>query len=131
MEFTKYKKLGDYHWRLYDKKRSAKKGIDFRVAWVQEKKVLDIGAGDGLITHLLNCKGIDNEESGVKIAQEKGADVILGEANDLPFPDNSFESALMSDSIEHFEDPIKAVKEAHRVIKKFLYVITPERKEGV
>ncbi len=124
MKFNKYAQHGDYHWRQYARGGGYKAHVDFIKQWVKEKKVLDVGAGDGCITHALGAKGIEYEPDGVKIAQEHGADVIQGDAHDLPFEDNSFEAVVMIDSIEHLEDPIKALKEARRVAP-VLYIHTP------
>lgn len=74
MGFDKYKERGGgaYHWIEYEQKtvygmhaRKVKK-------WVNNGKTLDVGAGDGLITSLLNCEGIDNNKIAVKLAKNKG-----------------------------------------------------------
>lgn len=123
-KFTKYEKWGDYHWRHYDKGTKYKHHADFIKRWVTEKKVLDVGAGDGLITSLVGAIGIDDELSGIKIAQEKGVDVRLGNAYKLEFGDDEFEAIMMIDVIEHFEFPEKALDEAKRVAP-VLYIATP------
>lgn len=123
-EFNKYKKWGDYHWRYYDKGTKYKYHADKIKDWVKEKKVLDIGAGDGLITHLVGAIGIENEQSGIDIAVEKGVDVRKGDAYKLDFNDDEFEAAMMVDVIEHFEFPDKALSEARRVAP-ILYIATP------
>lgn len=129
MYFSKYRDRGDYHWREYaDVKNKYRTHADRVKDWVREKKVLDVGAGDGLITHLLNAKGIEYEAEGVRLAQEKGVDVIQGDAYALPFEDNSFEAVTMIDVIEHLEDPLKALREARRVAP-VLYVNTPPKKD--
>lgn len=90
--------------------------------------MLDIGAGDGLITHLLGAKGIEYEAEGVRLAQEKGVDVIQGDAYALPFENDSFDAVTMIDVLEHFDDPQKALQEARRVAP-VLYVNTPPKKD--
>jgi ubiquinone/menaquinone biosynthesis C-methylase UbiE len=128
MEFTKYQDKGDYHWRQFYQKTKYRKHA-LRVAnWVKEKTVLDIGAGDGLITFLLGAKGIDNEQSGVDIARSKGIDVILGDAYKIPFKDEEFEAVTMIDVLEHMEDPVMALQEAKRVCQKMLYIATPPKR---
>lgn len=128
MEFTKYQKYGAYHWKQYSDGTKYKDHADRVKDWVKEKKVLDIGAGDGLITSLVGAKGIDNEPEGVRLAQEKGVDVILGDAYELPFEDNSFEAVMMIDVLEHFDNPQKALQEAKRVAP-VLYINTPPKKD--
>lgn len=128
MEFTKYHKLGAYHWKMYDDKNTKYSRHADRVKeWVKEKNVLDIGAGDGKITSLLNAKGIDNEPEAVRLAIEKGANVVLGDAYHLPYNDEEFDSVFMGDVLEHFEFPRQVLKEARRVLKEYAYIVTPEK----
>jgi SAM-dependent methyltransferase len=128
MRFTKYQTLGAYHWRDYKNGKKYRAHADRIKEWVKEKNILDIGAGDGLITHLLSARGIEYEPEGVRLAQEKGADVIQGNAYDLPYKNDSFDAALMIDVIEHFEEPRKALQEARRVAP-VLYINTPPKKD--
>lgn len=126
--FTKYQKYGAYHWKQYADGTKYKVHADRVKEWVKEKNVLDVGAGDGLITHLLGAKGIEYEAEGVRLAQEKGVDVIQGDAYALPFEADSFEAVTMIDVLEHFEDPAKALREAKRVAP-VLYINTPPKKD--
>ena len=124
--FTKYDKHGAYHWDQYAKGGKYKKHADRIKDWIKEKKVLDIGAGDGLITSLIGASGIDNEKKAVELANGKGVNVDLGNAYKLPFANNSFDAILMADVIEHFGEPERALKEAFRVAP-VLYITTPEK----
>jgi SAM-dependent methyltransferase len=126
--FTKYETRGAYHWKQYADGTKYKAHADRIKAWVKEKNVLDVGAGDGLITHLVGAKGIEYEPEGVRLAQEKGVDVVLGDAYNLQFPDNSFDAVMMIDVLEHLDDPQKALREARRVAP-ILYVNTPPKKD--
>lgn len=126
--FTKYEKHGAYHWKQYYDGTKYKTHADRVREWVREKNVLDVGAGDGLITHLLGAKGIEYEAEGVRLAQEKGVDVIQGDAYALPFGNDSFEAVTMIDVLEHFETPWIALQEAKRVAP-LLYVNTPPKKD--
>ncbi len=126
--FTKYAQFGAYHWKQYADGTKYKAHADRVKEWVKEKNVLDVGAGDGLITHLLGAKGIEYEAEGVRLAREKGVDVIQGDAYALPFGDHSFEAITMIDVLEHFEDPLKALQEARRVAP-ILYINTPPKKD--
>lgn len=128
MRFTKYEKRKAYHWREYVRGGKYRQHCDFIRGWVLEKKILDIGAGDGLITYLLDATGIDNEPEAIRIADAIGANVALGDAYNLPFPDNSFEAVTMIDVIEHLGDPEKVLIETRRVAP-VLYIATPERQD--
>ena len=128
IRFTKYDTKGAYHWKQYADGTKYKAHADRVKEWVKEKNVLDVGAGDGLITHLLGAKGIEYEPEGVRLAQEKGVNVVQGDAYNLPYEDNSFEAVTMIDVIEHFEDPAKALQEARRVAP-IIYINTPPKKD--
>ena len=126
MRFDKYDKKGDYHWREYeDPTTKTYKHVQIIKDWIKEKNVLDIGAGDGLITGLMGFTGIDNEPTGVKLANEHEANVILGSAYELPWDDGTFSAALFGDTLEHLEEPEKALREAYRVLEDYLYVVNP------
>lgn len=126
MRFTKYEKHAAYHWRQYVRGDKYRKHADRIKQWVHEKNVLDVGAGDGLITYLLGATGIEYEPTAVAIANAIGVKVLHGDAYMLPFEDNSFDAVTMIDVIEHFDKPEDALREAHRVAP-VLYLATPER----
>jgi len=127
-EFLKYKKFGSYHFKQYrDKNTKYSRHATIVKKWVQEDNVLDVGAGDGLITLLLNAKGIDNEPIAVELAQKHDADVILGSAYELPFEDESFDAVFCGDVLEHLPEYEKALQEIKRVTKKYLYLVTPTK----
>ena len=127
MRFSKYAKLGAYHWKQYTDNTKYTRHANKVKDWVKEKQVLDVGAGDGLITYLLGAKGIDNEVEGVRLARQKGVDVIVGDAYAMPYKDLSFTSITMIDVLEHFDNPKRALREAHRVLREFLYIATPPK----
>lgn len=127
--FPKYRYYGGYHWRWYGTRLTYTRHVDFLKRWVKEKNTIDIGAGDGLITSMLGIRGIDNSPHGVNAARKMGVEIDLGDAYALPYYDEEFDSALMSDTIEHFSDPKKALGQARRVIKKFLYVNIPAKEK--
>lgn len=135
MEFDKYKQRGAYHWDEYNQKTVYGQHADKTTNWIsREGKILDIGAGDGLITYLINAEGIDDNEIAVKLAKEKGVNVNLGDAYKLNYNDDSFDSILMGDVIEHLEHPDIAINEVKRVLKPngFFYIVTPPaKKEGL
>lgn len=128
VEFSKYKEYGAYHWKQYeDKNTKYSRHADRVKEWIEEKSILDIGAGDGKITSMLGAVGIEYDKTGVKLAVEHGANVIHGSAYELPFKDGEFEAAFMGDVLEHLQFPNKALKEAWRVIREYLYIAVPEK----
>ena len=130
MKFTKYHKFGAYHWKQYADNTKYTRHANRVKGWINEKNILDIGAGDGKITDLLGITGIDNEPEAVRLAQEKGARVIMADAYHLPFMDSEFEAVFMGDVLEHFEFPRNALKEARRVLQNYLYLAVPTKGEN-
>ncbi|MEI6724356.1 MAG: class I SAM-dependent methyltransferase [Betaproteobacteria bacterium] len=52
---------------------------------------------------------------------------VVANGDDLPFKDNTLDYVLASHVIEHFFDPVKALREWHRVIRPggYVFVIAP------
>ena len=50
---------------------------------------------------------------------------IVSEGDDLPFNDKSFDFVISSHVLEHFYDPIKALKEWGRVATMYIFIIVP------
>lgn len=92
-------------------------------------KVLDVGANDGEFMKLLKEKrdcdvyGVDPSEVAVAKAKEKGIDVILGDAEHLPFEDKSFDVVTLNEVLVHLLNPDKVLKEIRRVLKKGGYLL--------
>lgn len=90
--------------------------------------VLDVGSGTGefLIEvarmQKVRAVGVDSSEVMVKTASERaaaaGVDVhfVVGDAQRLEFPDDSFDSVNCSLVLLHLVDPVKAVSEMARVL---------------
>ncbi|MCC5908865.1 MAG: class I SAM-dependent methyltransferase [Clostridiaceae bacterium] len=107
----------------------------------QDKVVLDIGCGAGGKTlHYASqgakkVYGIDvvakYEAEANDLAEKKGLkdkfQFILGDAANLPFPDNTFDTIIMNDAMEHVDKPLEVLNECYRVLKKDgrLYVNFP------
>jgi len=96
----------------------------------KNKKVLDIGIGDGrLCIKLAENKnnevyGIDISDYSIKAANSKKKPNLKlyfqkADARKLPFPDNSFDYVTSKDLLEHLpgKDHIKYLKETKRILK--------------
>lgn len=52
---------------------------------------------------------------------------VVAPGDKLPFPDKSYDFVISSHVIEHFFDPIGAIKEWMRVARRYIYIICPQR----
>lgn len=93
-----------------------------------EFKVVDVGGGTGFTT-LGIVKHVDNDNVTLldqsphqieKARQKealKGVTIMEGDAEDLPFPTDTFDRYVSAGSIEYWPDPQRGIKEAYRVVK--------------
>lgn len=101
------------------------------------EKVLDIATGAGhtalaFASYVSECEGIDLTKEMVqvasKLASDRGVQNVrfqIGDAENLPFPDATFDMITCRFGAHHFPNPEKAVKEVSRVLKpggRFLLV---------
>jgi SAM-dependent methyltransferase len=87
-------------------------------------KVLDVGCGSGLFcSHAAKrgaaVAGIDAAEGMLAIARERtpSGDFRIGEMEELPFADASFNLVSGFNSFQYAADPVNALKRAKRVAK--------------
>ena len=97
----------------------------------KDKKVLDVGCGDGILMEFLknnkntNIRGLEISKSKVQECIAKGLTVIEGNAEkDLKqFPDKSFEYVVLSQTLQAFLNPELVINELLRVGKKAIVTI--------
>lgn len=82
-------------------------------------KTVDIACGEGLIEKLApETVGVEFSLNALKKAKKNGAKyLVLADAQNLPFLDNTFDVAISAGSLEHFPNPQKAINEMARVAK--------------
>lgn len=91
---------------------------------VRGKKILDVGAGTGRLSVLLAGGGaevtaIDVSESMLKILSKKNRKIkiMIGDAENLPFAENSFDAVTAAFLIVHLKEPKYFFDEAYRVLR--------------
>ena len=97
----------------------------------KEKKVLDVGCGDGILMEFLknnkntNIRGLEISKSKVQECIAKGLTVIEGNAEkDLAqFPDKSFDYVVLRQTLQAFLNPELVINELLRVGKKAIVTI--------
>lgn len=108
-------------------KRRAKKIIE-GINPKKGERIIDLGCGTGyylfLLSNLgikLNLTGFDYDEKAIKEAHdllyEKKIKFISGDLHKIPFKDNSFDKAVMSEVLEHVDNDKKVLREVYRILK--------------
>ncbi len=104
----------------------------------KDSKILDIGTGWGIMAIILALNGFDVltgepeeeaeeehhgefytnwRESAKAVGVENKIEYQHLDAEDLPFPDGSFEAIFMLDTLQHIKEKAVALKECMRVVK--------------
>ena len=102
---------------------------------IRSKTVLDVGCGDGTHTLELDLFGApkwilagDVADQAIKVAYNKsiGRNIhyMINSAYELPFPNKSFDVAILRAVLHHLDEPQKALQEALRVAH-MIWVIEP------
>jgi SAM-dependent methyltransferase len=112
VNYDKYKKRGDVHWKWYLGTNTTYRClVDESIKYFNEGTVLDIGCGDGLVSYLLALKGmrvigIDSDETGLNIAKERlkymKFEPVLSKVEDFK---GEAEYLYSLNTIEHLDNP--------------------------
>lgn len=93
---------------------------------------LDIGTRRGELLEFLAEKGhqdiygLDIAEPSVKIAREKGLNVVLGDMHEeMPFKSKFFKSISLIHTFEHCYNPDKVLKQINKILNGYIYIHIP------
>lgn len=91
------------------------------------KSMLDVGCGTGnLLSRVIDqyddvrVSGIDFSTNMLNVASEvlgSNVELVLGDAEQLPWPDNSFDLLVCNSSFHHYPEPLTVLMEMRRVLK--------------
>jgi hydroxymethylpyrimidine/phosphomethylpyrimidine kinase len=126
LEISAFKKAAEKFDAWFDKNKNI-----FESEFVAEKKLLprpknavSIGVGSGLFASQLGIKyGVEPAEDMAKLARKRGIKVKIGTAEDVPYPNEKFDTVLLSTVLSYVHDPQKAVNEAYRILKPGGHVV--------
>lgn len=108
----------DAHWWFASRTRALFALLD-RTLPRRDLEILDVGCGAGNMIHHLGrygpVLGIDNNPKPLKIAHQRGYEARLASAEEMPFPDQSFDLVAALDVIEHCEDDLLVLRQCYRV----------------
>lgn len=109
--FDKYEKYGAYHWNAYINNKEYRKHVDTVKKFFSTQKrgsLLDVGCGDGFISHVLGemgfkVLGIDTDPTAIKLAKGKTIQASF-EINKIENIKEKIDYILISNVIEHVAD---------------------------
>lgn len=91
-------------------------------------KVLEVGAGSGYLSRYL-VKKFDTTATEIGVLDHlkkiSGLKIVSRAAEDLQFPDQSFNTVICTHVLEHVMDFDKALSELRRVAKRRLIIVVP------
>ncbi len=101
---------------------------------IQNKRILEVGAGTGANISFLAKLGaeaysLDFAANSIKIIRrtekryEVNIEPLMGDAQKMPFSDNSFDLVFSQGLMEHFHNPKRAFEEQIRVAKNRSYIL--------
>lgn len=107
--------------------------IDSLVDTLPHRSLLDAGCGEGLILKLLatnghaSCIGVDLDPARIALADQNLASgmLLVGNVEHLPVADDAFDLVLLLEVFEHVGDPAQALREVHRVTRRYLLASVP------
>ncbi len=93
--------------------------------------VADIGAGDGFVAYKIAQRAhpilaVDISEKRIENIKKKYyLRTQVGDASKLELPDQSYDTVVMAELLEHFDNPAIPLSEAFRIAKKKVIVTLP------
>jgi ubiquinone/menaquinone biosynthesis C-methylase UbiE len=106
----------------------ARRALEQAIAGLPPARTLDVACGTGFMTRHLRGEvvALDQSEAMAEIARERlpDAEVVVGDALDLPFLDASFDRVFASYFYCHLEEPERArfLREARRIASELVIV---------
>ncbi|MGH3104155.1 MAG: class I SAM-dependent methyltransferase [Gaiellaceae bacterium] len=94
------------------------------VAEVAPGRVLEVGCGPGELAERIasevgaDVKALDISPRMVELALGRGIDAVVGDAQELPYPDGSFDCAVAAWMLYHVPDVDRALAELARVLRE-------------
>ena len=92
--------------------------------WARGTRIADIGCGSGVFTERLrragySAIGVDISSKLIELGRIKHpeAELVQGDAENLPFESKSLDGVLLNNLVHHFPDPSLLAAEVHRVLK--------------
>jgi len=95
-----------------------------RITWILtrcEEPILDVGSADGWV-----FRDTDLDVTYVDIDLYDLPNFIRADAHNLPLPDNSYNTVVLAEILEHVYNPIQVLREAKRVSYNKILITVPD-----
>ena len=113
--YKEYDKWFDEHPAIYESELNA---IRAAIPKSGLGQAVEVGAGSGRFAVPLGIKlGVEPSYEMAKIARQRGMEIVIGVAENLPLPSNSYDTVLFVTTICFVDDPMVSLREAHRVLR--------------
>ncbi len=110
------------HWWCVARQRIAEDVIDRRIKLPAGARVLDVGCGTGAVLEALSARfeayGTDTSQLAIDLCRQRGlANAFCCTLETFPYPELRFDLVTLLDVIEHVDDDLGVLREAHRYLK--------------
>lgn len=96
-------------------------------------RALSVGCGSGLFEFILRTRYgvvisdcVEPSPAMAEVARARGLNVRIGYAEELPFEDSTFDTVILNGVLDYVKDDVKAVREAHRVLKPGGHIVVAD-----
>jgi ubiquinone/menaquinone biosynthesis C-methylase UbiE len=128
-EFTKAAEVYETdHAGIYEMCKDDYPYIEAELSHIEYQDLLDCGCGTGPMISLLHDKdssrhyvGLDITPKMIEVAKSKnlkGTEWVVGDCEDLPFEDESFDVIICTNSFHHYPNPQKFFDNVKRVLRQ-------------
>ncbi|HET6978264.1 MAG TPA: class I SAM-dependent methyltransferase [Pyrinomonadaceae bacterium] len=112
------------HWWYTGRRKILARFVDEICRQVTDRrpKILDVGCGTGanllMLSEFGDAEGVDISEDALAFCRERGLDKVrLGNGEELPYADSTFDLVTGLDVVEHMDDDLAGLCEMRRVLR--------------
>lgn len=117
-------RVEESHWWFVGRRRILSSFVEriVKALGVEHPRILDVGCGTGANLEMLSqfgsAEGVDVSADALEFCRTRGlGNVRQGEAEHLPYEDQSFDLVTGLDVVEHLDDDLHGLKEMQRVLR--------------
>lgn len=122
-EFAVQYEIEETHWWFRARRRLVRRLAEqVRADLGRPLRILDMACATAMsfrfLSDLGSIRGLDISVETIHFAKQRGIDrIVRGDAQKIPFKDESFDLVLALDAFEHFPDDVGSMGEVARVLK--------------